>query len=120
MKRYGKLIVLCMELFIYVLFWLKIEAKCVFKSLFGIACPSCGMTRSWKLIMNGDILESFNYNVFAFPLFIFIMVMDVVIIYDVIKKKNYFNMLISGVVKNYKVIILLIVVSMVINNIRGI
>jgi hypothetical protein len=35
---------------------------CTFQFLFGIPCPTCGMTTSWALLVRGDILASFRVN----------------------------------------------------------
>jgi hypothetical protein len=35
---------------------------CSFQFLFGVPCPTCGMTTSWALLVRGEILTSFCVN----------------------------------------------------------
>jgi len=39
---------------------------CPFKTLTGIPCPGCGMTRAILSITKGDFQEALNYNPFSF------------------------------------------------------
>jgi len=36
---------------------------CGMKSLFGIPCPGCGMTRSWVYASRGDLLTGARFNI---------------------------------------------------------
>ena len=36
---------------------------CTFLDLFGIPCPSCGMTTSFSNLMHGNVLQAFRANV---------------------------------------------------------
>lgn len=38
---------------------------CLFRNLFGIPCPTCGMTRAYLHLLQGDISGAFKYH----PLF---------------------------------------------------
>lgn len=38
-------------------------SSCTFVRLFGIGCPSCGMTTSWAHAMNGDLQRAAGANV---------------------------------------------------------
>lgn len=38
---------------------------CIFYQLFGIPCPSCGMTRAYLHFLQGDLAEAFHFH----PLF---------------------------------------------------
>lgn len=49
---------------LYILFY----GKCLFKELFNIPCPLCGITRAYKSLLELDIRQAFNYH----PLFWFI------------------------------------------------
>ena len=42
---------------------------CLFRMLFQISCPGCGMTRSWIALLHGDVLASFRYHPFGLPIF---------------------------------------------------
>lgn len=35
---------------------------CTVQQLFGIRCPSCGMTTSWAHMMRGQVIQSFRAN----------------------------------------------------------
>lgn len=39
--------------------------KCPVKSVFGIPCPGCGMTRAYQALMSGNLSGAFNWH----PLF---------------------------------------------------
>lgn len=98
-----------------------INFKCVFKSLFDISCPGCGLTRSFIAIINLDFHSAFNYNIIGIPIFIISITVCASMIIDIMKNDNrtiiyifnFFN-------KYYVVIILLLIVSMIINTIKGI
>ena len=35
---------------------------CLFKQLFGVSCPACGMTRAYISLLRLDIASAFHYN----------------------------------------------------------
>ena len=64
MKRIIKVLLLFLEpLFIYLIISNKIKFYCIFKRFLGIRCPGCGLTRSFKAIINLDFLTAFKYNI---------------------------------------------------------
>lgn len=38
---------------------------CLFRNVFGIECPSCGISRAWLALLKGDLRAAIGYN----PLF---------------------------------------------------
>ncbi len=36
--------------------------NCIFKKIFGITCPGCGMTRAYLSFFKGDIKSAFEFN----------------------------------------------------------
>jgi hypothetical protein len=44
---------------------------CSMRVIFGVRCPSCGMTTSWAYFMNGHLVDSFRANPGGFLLAIF-------------------------------------------------
>jgi hypothetical protein len=45
---------------------------CVWRNLFGIECPTCGMTRAFSSILHGRLVQAFGYNklvIVVFPTF---------------------------------------------------
>ena len=51
--KYLSKIVLC------ILFYVIFDIVCPFKRMFGVACPTCGMTTAWLNFMHGDIIAAF-------------------------------------------------------------
>ena len=52
---------------------LKIRLCPIF-NIFNIPCAGCGLTRAVKLIITGNIFESFKYSVLPFPILIIIII----------------------------------------------
>ena len=52
--------------------WLeRRRSVCLFRNLFGIRCPGCGMVKAISCILHGDLKRAFHYNklvVIVFPL----------------------------------------------------
>jgi len=97
------------------LLYLKSNIPCLFKKIFNIPCPACGITRAFKLILNLKIVESFSYNILAFPLLIILIIILIFDIIDIILNKNFVNKIIKIISKNYYIIIILLILSFIIN-----
>ena len=121
-KRIIDLIILLSgTLFVYLFITGKIHMECLFKKMFHISCPGCGLTRSFKAIINLDFISAFKYNILGIPLFICIIIYSFLLVYDVITGKNISNKLILNIFSKYYIfIICLLIISMIINNINGI
>jgi hypothetical protein len=53
------------------------HSLCLFKNLFGIECPGCGMTRALSGVLHGDFAGAFQYNkmiVAVFPLLAYLFI----------------------------------------------
>lgn len=115
------LILLFSNLFIFLSVSNKIKLECIFKRLFKISCPACGLTRSIRSLLKLDIISSFKYNIFGPLVFIIFIIYMVFLIIDIIKNKDktikYTYRILD---KYYYVIIICLIISMIINNIRGI
>jgi len=122
MKRlYNILLLLSGISFIAIVTSGKISFTCILKNLFGICCPGCGLTRSFRAILQLDFYNAFNYNILGIPLFIFGIITCISLIIDIIKNDNSnINYIINFLSKYYIFVITLIIITMVINNIRGI
>lgn len=51
----------------------KLPGICVFKEIFGIDCPTCGMTRSFISISRFDFKGAYNYNPISFLAYILVI-----------------------------------------------
>lgn len=122
MKRFKNILILLgIILFAFICISSKVKLDCIFKKIFGISCPACGLTRSIRALLRFDIITSFKYNIFGPILFIIFMIAIIFMIKDIIKNEDktikYAYKLLG---KYYYVIIICLIISMVINNIRGI
>lgn len=100
------------------LFILKKEIPCMFKSILGISCPGCGMTRAINEIIHLRFINAFKFNILSIPLVIIGSISFFVIIHDTIKNSDIFIQFINkAFTKFWYIFIILIVFSMVINNV---
>lgn len=105
--------------FVFILFILKIEIPCMFKSILGISCPGCGMTRAINEFIHLRFIESFKFNILSLPLVIIASISFFVIVYDIIKNSDIFIQFVDKEFTRYKYIIVSIVfITFVINNLK--
>ena len=121
-KRIINLIILLSgTLFIFIIVTGKVNVECLFKKIFHISCPGCGLTRSFRSILNLDFINAFKYNILGIPLFVSFIVFSIMLIFDIIKNSNTSIKAIMNVFKNYYLIIIFIlIITTIINNINGI
>jgi hypothetical protein len=74
------------------------QSLCPFKLLTGYPCLGCGMTKSLVYFYQGDIYKSIYYHILGPFLVLFCIVTIVVLIIELITKKEYLN----GVLYNKK------------------
>lgn len=97
----------------------KIPVTCIFKSVTGISCPACGMTRSFFAILHFDFLEAFSQNILGIPLFIFLTVSVIILLYEIVKNQfHYIPKILHFFEKYYVIILLLLGLSFIINNLK--
>lgn len=112
-------ILVIVDILFVILFVLKIEIPCMFKSILGISCPGCGMTRAINEIIHLRFIEAFKLNILSIPLVIFGVISFFVITYDIIRNNDVFIQFVNKIfTKFWYIFIILIIFSMVINNIR--
>lgn len=59
---------------------------CPFFYIFKIPCPGCGLTRAFKLLIKGKIIQSLKFNILPIP--ILIIVLSFILCPNFIKKIN--------------------------------
>lgn len=111
-------------LLILVVFLLMIElipVTCLFWQVTGIYCPSCGMTRAFHSMMSLNFIEAFNYNILSIPIFLFIIITIMILLYEIFFKKwKYIPFLLKNISNKYVISIILffMLLSMLINNLH--
>ena len=115
------IILLSGTLFIFIIVTGKFNVECLFKKMFHISCPGCGLTRSFRSILSLDFINAFKYNFLGIPLFILCIIYTILLIKDIITGKDATNGWIIKIFSKYYILIIcLFIISMIINNIRGI
>ena len=122
MKRIKNiLILLSISLFVFICVSGRIKVNCLFKTLFNIRCPGCGLTRSIRALLKLDITLSFKYNIFGPVIFILFIIFIVYMTKDIIKNEDRtIKYIYKYLGKYYYVVIICLIISMIINNIRKI
>jgi len=94
------------------------DINCLFKTILSIPCPGCGLTRAFRELFQGHILNALNYNILSIPIFIFLSVYTIIIFVDLITKKNYLNKYLLFFKRHYILLIILVIISFIINIIK--
>ena len=66
------IIIITLIIFLYIIAILPVT--CIFKSVTGILCPACGMTRAFWSIMNFNFSQATYFNILSIPLFCFLVI----------------------------------------------
>ena len=122
MKRVINLLIhTTVIIFVWLMVSGTIHYSCIFKRIFNICCPGCGLTRSFRCILNFDFIRAIKYNILGIPLFICSVIFIIIIIVDIIKNNDIGIKSIMKIFNNYYLIIIFIlVITAIINNINGI
>jgi hypothetical protein len=67
------------------------QSFCPFKMLTGFPCAGCGITKSLVYLYEGDLYKSLYYHILGPFIILFCLVTIVVLITEIITKKEYFN-----------------------------
>ena len=116
------------KLYIFIFFILSIffvlilfDAPCIFKLLFNMPCPGCGLTRAFKQILKFNFAKAMYYNILSIPLLVFFIWWIILFIKDIINKENKsLDTIINFFSKYYIIIIILLIISEIVNIIHGI
>lgn len=81
-------------IFLLIVLW-KLNVKCVFRTLFEIPCPGCGMTRALIAMLRLDLKQAFLYH----PMVWSVPVIGAMLLLDggIFKKKRWNNLLLCGI-----------------------
>jgi hypothetical protein len=63
---------------------------CIFKKVTGYPCPACGSTRSMLSLFQGDIRSALMLNPVGLVLFVIIVLAPLLILYDLVFKRELF------------------------------
>ena len=91
---------------------------CPIKSIFGVSCFGCGMTRGFISILNLDFKTALEYNVLSIPLFVSIALYAIFSLIDFFLDKNYVYIIEKQLAKKYMYLIYVIILIMatILNN----
>ena len=119
MKRIKNLIIIGIIVILpIIIFIFNIKIECIFKNVFNIACPGCGLTHAYNELLKLNIVASLKYNILAIPLMLLAVFTVVNLIIDTIKNNNdFFNLINNFFTEHYKLIIIIIIFVFIINNI---
>lgn len=96
------------------------DVDCIFKSIFGISCPSCGLTRGFRALFSGDIVGAISYNILTIPIFIFFVIFVILFVVDFFRNSDYVSRYLLFFGRHYVLLIICVIISFIVNNIRGI
>ena len=111
------LLVLLILLVFGILVVFVFDANCIFKSITGIPCPGCGLTRGFRALFHGHILKAEQYNILTIPIFVFLLIIGIIFIMDFIRKTNKTESLINATFIQYKLIVVVSITTWIVNNI---
>ena len=115
MTKEKKLVLLIILLAFGVLVVFVFDINCLFKTIFDFPCPGCGLTRGFRQLFQGNVLEATKYNILTIPIFLFLSFLGIFFIIDLIKKTNYMEKYLFIFKKHYILVILFVLISYVIN-----
>ncbi|MCI9177513.1 MAG: DUF2752 domain-containing protein [Clostridia bacterium] len=97
----------------------NLPVTCIFKSVTGISCPACGMTRAFLAIFRFDFWAATWQNLFSIPLFVFLAFSIVMMIKDFIQNRFYYLPNVIKFLGKYPLFFLILIgISFLFNNLK--
>lgn len=119
MNRIIKTILLFLEIVLgYLILSGKVFMNCIIKQIFHISCPACGFTRAFRAILKGNLLEAMQYNLLSIPVFLFLIVVNGYLIYDIVTNRKKIDSFFEKLGKCIVPILIILLLNMIINNVR--
>ena len=94
------------------------DTKCLFKTIFSIPCPSCGLTRGFIAILGFKFIDALNYNLLSIPIFISGVLFYFFYVIFIFLKKDYIHKFYNFYIMNYKLVIILLLLSWIVNIVK--
>lgn len=118
-KNYSLICLLCILTLFFIFFIFNFHANCLFLKYLHIYCPGCGLTRSFKAILQLNLKSAVQYNILGIPLFVFMIYSMIRLSIDSIRNKHqYFHELNYFLSKYYIIILIIILENGIYNNIK--
>jgi hypothetical protein len=114
-KKYYGIILLGEGIVGSVFLFTTISFPCFFKMIFKIPCPGCGLTRAFRAFIRLQFLEAFHYHPFSIPLFIFLILLNCFMIYDMWKGTDYLKRIMNKLYQHWFIFILIMGIAEGIN-----
>ncbi len=93
---------------------------CIFKTVTGINCPACGMTRAFWALLRFDILDALYQNLLCIPLFVFLICSIFMLFKDFVQNRfSYIPSVLRFFERHWILIIVLLIISFIFNNIKS-
>lgn len=118
MNRLKNFVILIL-LISFLCFVALMPVTCLFKTVTGISCPACGMTRAFIALLHFQFSKAVYQNILSIPVFIFIFYMIIRLFIDIIKNQfTYIPNLLNFLGKHYVFILILLLISFLFNNLK--
>lgn len=96
------------------------DINCVFKSVFGIPCPGCGLTRGFRALLSGNFIRAESYNILTIPIFLFLLFIVILMAIDLVNRSNSTERVLKKISDHYVLLIIIVCFNWIINIVRGV
>lgn len=96
------------------------DVNCIFKIIFRVPCPGCGLTRGFRSLFSGNFIKAESYNVLTIPIFVFLLCIFIIMLVDVINKSNNTEKILNKISNHYILLLIIVCLNWIINIIRGV